>query len=153
MEMDAAPEVLVVGAGPVGLTMAAELARHGARCRIIEASPAPATTSRAIVIHARTLELFAAMGIADRVVAAGQKIHALRMHADGRAVFRLSLDPLETPYAFILGLRQAEGQVTAAPEGARLVPGPRRPPFHGRSSRDNRPPDRSARAAITNAAL
>jgi 2-polyprenyl-6-methoxyphenol hydroxylase-like FAD-dependent oxidoreductase len=99
MEMDAAPDVLVVGAGPAGLTMAAELARHGARCRIIEATPAPAATSRAIVIHARTLELFAVMGIADRVVTAGQKIHALQMHADGRAVFRLSLDPLDTPQA------------------------------------------------------
>jgi 2-polyprenyl-6-methoxyphenol hydroxylase-like FAD-dependent oxidoreductase len=106
--MNAAPEVLVVGAGPTGLTMAAELARHGARCRIIEASPAPATTSRAIVIHARTLELFAAMGIADRVIAAGRKIHALQMVADGRAVFRLSLDPLDTPYPFTLGLSQAE---------------------------------------------
>jgi len=50
-------EVLIVGAGPVGLTMAAELARYGVPVRIVDRSPQPSRTSKALVIWSRTLEL------------------------------------------------------------------------------------------------
>ena len=50
-------EVLVVGAGPVGLTMAAELARHGTRCRIIDRLPEPLPYCRAIGVTPRTIEV------------------------------------------------------------------------------------------------
>lgn len=50
--------VLVVGAGPAGLTLAIELLRRGVACRVIDRLPAPAPTSRAGTMHARTLELF-----------------------------------------------------------------------------------------------
>jgi len=55
MSAHSAVDVLVVGAGPVGLTMACELARNGLRCRIIDKETGPASTSRALAIFPRTL--------------------------------------------------------------------------------------------------
>jgi 2-polyprenyl-6-methoxyphenol hydroxylase-like FAD-dependent oxidoreductase len=63
--------VLVVGAGPTGLTMANELVRHGAPVRIIDRAVEPATTSRALFIWPRTMEVFDDMGVIDEAVAAG----------------------------------------------------------------------------------
>jgi 2-polyprenyl-6-methoxyphenol hydroxylase-like FAD-dependent oxidoreductase len=50
-------DVLVIGAGPVGLTMAAELARYGLSVRIVEKAPQPTDKSKALVVWSRTLEL------------------------------------------------------------------------------------------------
>ncbi|OYZ88489.1 MAG: FAD-binding monooxygenase, partial [Xanthobacter sp. 17-67-6] len=50
--------VLVVGAGPVGLTLAAELARHGVRARVIDKLAAPSVFCRAIGVTPRSLEMF-----------------------------------------------------------------------------------------------
>lgn len=64
--------VLVVGAGPAGLTLAVELLRRGGDCRMIERLPAPAATSRAMMLHARTLELFEGAGLAEPLLRAGR---------------------------------------------------------------------------------
>ena len=61
-------DALVVGAGPVGLTMACELARHGIGCRIIDAAAERSQTSKALAIFPRTLEVFEMMGFVDRVL-------------------------------------------------------------------------------------
>src|ERR1700736_491122 len=63
--------VLVVGAGPTGLTMAIELARHGVAVRIIDREPQPPITSRALVVQPRTLEIFDDMGVIDEAISAG----------------------------------------------------------------------------------
>ncbi len=64
-------DVLVVGAGPVGLTMAAELARHGVRCRIVDQLEAPSGYCKAIGVTPRTLEVWEDMGIARIMIDAG----------------------------------------------------------------------------------
>ncbi len=66
-------QVLVVGAGPVGLTMAAELARYGVAVRIVDKAAARTDKSKALVIWSRTLELIARMGCAEAFVDAGVK--------------------------------------------------------------------------------
>jgi 2-polyprenyl-6-methoxyphenol hydroxylase-like FAD-dependent oxidoreductase len=69
--------VLVVGAGPTGLMVANELARHGVTPRIIDRADAPATTSRALVIQPRTLEIFDDIGVIDEAIAAGAPASSL----------------------------------------------------------------------------
>ncbi len=68
-------DVLVVGAGPTGLTLAGELLRFGLSVRVIDrAVTPPLDQSRALVIHARTLELFDQVGIADKAQALGTHV-------------------------------------------------------------------------------
>ena len=62
--------VLVVGAGPTGLMLANELARHGVSPRIVDRAPEPATTSRALVVQPRTLEIFDDIGVVKQAIAA-----------------------------------------------------------------------------------
>ena len=69
--------VLVVGAGPTGLTVANELARHGVTARIVDRDPAPHVTSRALVVMPRTLEILDDMGVIDQAIAAGNQVEGL----------------------------------------------------------------------------
>ena len=68
------PAVLVVGAGPVGLTMAAELARYGVPVRIIEKAAGRTDKSKALVIWSRTLELLDRAGCGQKFVNIGHKV-------------------------------------------------------------------------------
>ncbi|TCO47360.1 FAD-dependent monooxygenase [Actinocrispum wychmicini] len=74
--------VLVVGAGPSGLTMANELVRHGVAVRIVDRAPAAATTSRALVVQPRCLEIFEDMGVVDDVRRVGRPIPSLNVVFD-----------------------------------------------------------------------
>src|ERR1700716_598294 len=65
------PEVLIAGAGPTGLVLALWLARLGIRVRIVDKNAEPGTTSRALAVQARTLELYSQVGLADAVVERG----------------------------------------------------------------------------------
>jgi 2-polyprenyl-6-methoxyphenol hydroxylase-like FAD-dependent oxidoreductase len=99
-------DVLVVGAGPVGLTMAAELARHGVRARIIEKLAAPLPYCRAIGVTPRTLEIYAQMGVARAMIDAGLFFEGLRLVGpDGTRDIAPDLSDL--PYG-PLGIRQSE---------------------------------------------
>jgi 2-polyprenyl-6-methoxyphenol hydroxylase-like FAD-dependent oxidoreductase len=103
-------QILVVGAGPVGLTMACELARHGVRCRIVDEGPGPTEQSRALGIQARTLEVFEQMGVVDEVLARARKIHGVGVFADGQRISHITFDleALETHYPYLLVLPQGE---------------------------------------------
>ena len=102
------PVPLVVGAGPVGLTMADELARHGASCRIIDRSAKPSQTSKALAIFPRTLEVFETMGIADHFIAAGHRLNGLSLHHRLEQIARIELTSVASPFPFALGLPQSE---------------------------------------------
>jgi len=109
MEKERPPaEVLVVGAGPVGLTVACELARRGVKLRIVDKAPAVAETSRALAVFPRTLEVFSFMGIADRVLEAGRKLEGIAFFGERGPAGRLDFTALRTPYPFVLTLPQAE---------------------------------------------
>jgi 2-polyprenyl-6-methoxyphenol hydroxylase-like FAD-dependent oxidoreductase len=104
-------DVLIVGAGPVGLAMACELFRHGVRCRIIDQAAAPAQTSRALGIHARTLEVFESMGVVEKILAEGTKARGLTLYDGEKAVLHLSLQHIrekDSQYPFLLILPQSQ---------------------------------------------
>src|SRR5215469_656465 len=82
-------QVLIVGAGPTGLVLALWLQRLGVNCRIVDKASGPGTTSRAMVVHARSLEFYGQLGIADAVIAAGEKATVLDAHLDRRRVARI----------------------------------------------------------------
>ncbi|EDY38869.1 pentachlorophenol 4-monooxygenase [Cyanobium sp. PCC 7001] len=76
--------VLVVGAGPVGLTLAAELARQGGHCRLIDQLSEPLPYCRAIGITPRSLEIFAALGLAQPLIDAGVWLEPMATVMDQR---------------------------------------------------------------------
>ena len=84
MEDLAMADVLVVGAGPVGLTLAGELARHGVRCRIVDRLTQPLPYCRAIGITPRTLEVWEDMGVVRDIIDAGLWLVGSRSVVDGR---------------------------------------------------------------------
>lgn len=103
----AAP-VLVVGAGPVGLVLACELARRDVPVRVIDKLPAPTVESRAILIHSRSLEMLARIGVVDEIIASGVRTEGMQMHADGRLLADLTVDGVDSPYPFSITTAQTE---------------------------------------------
>ncbi len=101
-------EVLVVGAGPVGLTAAHELTRRGVRVRIVDGAAGPAVTSRAIATHPRTLETYDQIGLLDEMLARSRKITAFTVFANGRRLARLDADYSASPtrYPFTITIDQ-----------------------------------------------
>src|SRR4051794_35057406 len=93
------PDVLVVGAGPVGLTMAVELAPHGVRCCIIDRYPAPSPYCRAIGITPRTLEVWEDMGVARQMIEAGLWFEGMRVIVYGQPARDVRNELPELPYS------------------------------------------------------
>jgi 2-polyprenyl-6-methoxyphenol hydroxylase-like FAD-dependent oxidoreductase len=73
--MNSEADVIVVGAGPTGLALACEVALGGARCRLLERRTDRPNITRAFGVHARTLELLDARGLADELIAGGVPVH------------------------------------------------------------------------------
>src|SRR5260370_29874569 len=102
------PQVLVVGAGPVGLTMAAELARNGIAVRIVDKAPERTAKSKALVLWSRTLELLDRAGASGAFIAAGLKVDTANIVAGGKPIARVGLGGVKSPYPYALMLPQSE---------------------------------------------
>ncbi len=116
-------DVLIVGAGPTGLTAAAEAVRHGLSVRIIDANGQGSIHSKALVLHSRTLEIFTDMGFVDHVLDRGQEFRALNMHIDGKTLTRIdfrAIDWQDAIYPFWLSLPQSETERLLEEHLARL---------------------------------
>ncbi|GGV33920.1 3-(3-hydroxyphenyl)propionate hydroxylase [Kitasatospora herbaricolor] len=94
-------DVLVVGAGPVGLTAAAELRRRGVDCRIVDKLAEPQPYAKAVGIQPRTLEIWDAMGLAREALDAAVPMLGQLNVVDGKPGPRIDLDlPADIPYGF-----------------------------------------------------
>jgi 2-polyprenyl-6-methoxyphenol hydroxylase-like FAD-dependent oxidoreductase len=105
------PQVLIVGAGPTGLAMALWLAKLGTPCRIIEKNSGPGQTSRAMAVHARTLEFDRQLGFAEEAIRRGIKVEKFRLREGGREMAVLNFGDFGkglSPYPFILSFPQDE---------------------------------------------
>ncbi|MGX2998844.1 FAD-dependent monooxygenase [Streptomyces sp. JNUCC 64] len=107
-------DVLVVGAGPSGLTAALALAQQGVRVRIVDRGSGPVEEARAAIVHARTLELLDRLGVAERAVARGLPITQVAIHERGRHAGRMPLagegTAAWTRFPYALALEQFETQ-------------------------------------------
>jgi 2-polyprenyl-6-methoxyphenol hydroxylase-like FAD-dependent oxidoreductase len=102
-------DVLVAGAGPVGLALAIELTRHGAACRIVDAPrPDARGFSRATELHGRTLELVDLPGIADELVAAGLPVARIPFFSRGSEIAAIDLTHVDSPLPASLSVPQAD---------------------------------------------
>ena len=84
-------QVLVVGGGPTGLVLACELLARGIRARIIDKGDGLVLQTRALGIHARTLEVLDMMVLAERFVDQGQVVRRFHMYTEGKTLVRLEL--------------------------------------------------------------
>ncbi|HEX6563270.1 MAG TPA: FAD-dependent monooxygenase [Chthoniobacterales bacterium] len=102
-------DALVVGAGPVGLSMAAALLAQGLRVRIIDSAADRAQESRAIGIQARTLEAFEMIGISDEFLELGHRLHGVTLYGEtGAEIGHLEFGYIPSRFPFILALPQSE---------------------------------------------
>ncbi|VBA34481.1 Pentachlorophenol 4-monooxygenase [Mycobacterium innocens] len=109
------PEVLIIGAGPSGLTAAVVLAAHGVAARVVDPERGPTDQSRALVVQARTLELWRKLGLADPAIAHGKKATGVIAYSngtllnDGRSLIDFAtLGAGQTPYPFLLVFEQSK---------------------------------------------
>ncbi len=97
-------EILVVGAGPTGLVLALWLTRLGVKIRIVDRTAGPGTTSRALAVQARTLELYRQLDLTETVIAEGHQVPAINLWVKGHAAARIAFENIGadlTPYPFL----------------------------------------------------
>ncbi len=102
--------VAIVGAGPTGVLLAIELARRGVEVRVLDKQIERSPATRAIGIHARTLEVFAQLGVVDEFLELGHRVSGISFHTQAGARLRARFGLLDSPYRLLLTLSQAETQ-------------------------------------------
>jgi 4,5-epoxidase len=104
--MSAVADVIVVGAGPVGLTLACELARNGVDCRVLEREPVRHSGSRATDLHARSLELWNRSGVGSAILGRALPIRTVPLFSSGVEVARLDFEGIDSDVPAAVSLTQ-----------------------------------------------
>ena len=127
-------DVLIVGAGPTGLVLALWLSKLGLKPRVIDKTAEPGTTSRALAVHARTLELYRQLDLTDAVIERGHKVPAVNLWVRGNPEARVSFEGVGAditayPFVHIFPQDEHERLLIARLEtmGASVSVGPRLP--------------------------
>lgn len=109
--------VLVVGARPVGLTMAAELARYGVSVRIVEKAAQRTDKSKAIVMWSRSLEMLDRIGCAAPFLSAGLKVSGANIAAGVKQIAPIEVDRVASRHPYALGTGATAGEIVHHPPG------------------------------------
>jgi 2-polyprenyl-6-methoxyphenol hydroxylase-like FAD-dependent oxidoreductase len=106
-------KVLIIGAGPSGLMMAAQLLRHGMQPIIIDSKQGPTDQSKALAVQARSLEIYRQMGLIEKILANGKQAGGVAFNEDGKVLAELSLENTgkgETRFPFVLLYQQSKNE-------------------------------------------
>jgi 2-polyprenyl-6-methoxyphenol hydroxylase-like FAD-dependent oxidoreductase len=106
-------KVLIVGAGPSGLMMAAQLLRHGVMPVIIDIKQGPTNQSKALAVQARSLEIYRQMGVIERIINGGKQANAVVLNQEGKEVTSLALSNIgegQTPFPFVHLYQQSKNE-------------------------------------------
>ncbi len=115
------PEVLVVGSGPTGLSLAITLRRFGVPTRVVDRATAPSGVSKALAVWSGSLEALDGMGVITDFVAAGQRLNALKVGDAGHELASLAVgEGIDSPYPFPLLLPQSRTEQLLAARLAAL---------------------------------
>jgi len=106
LDINAENQILIVGAGPSGLALAAELKRRGVDVAIVDQQPAGANTSRACVVHARTMEELEPLGVTRDLLAEGVKVPIFRIRDRNRSLLTIDFSDIPSRYRFTLMIPQ-----------------------------------------------
>ncbi|MEW6994410.1 FAD-dependent monooxygenase [Colwelliaceae bacterium MEBiC 14330] len=113
-------EVLIVGAGPVGLTLAIILQRNNIPHKIIEKRQQRQPFSKAFAIHSRTLEVFEDLGILDKVLSKSLPVTEMNIYSNGKRLINYSFKSLDIPYQFVASIPQGDIEKILVKEYQRL---------------------------------
>lgn len=116
------PDVVVVGAGPVGLVLGSELRRRGVDVALLERRPEPGAGSRAIGVHAPVLGALEESGITERLLAGAVRVRRGEARAGGELLGTVRFDRLRVRFPFVATLPQAATEAALAVD----APGPHR---------------------------
>ncbi|WP_432732509.1 FAD-dependent monooxygenase [Jeongeupia wiesaeckerbachi] len=97
----------MIGAGPVGMATAALLRLQGIAVRVIEKNDAPTPFSKAVGVHARTLESMHALGVTEQLLSQGHPMHSFRLVDSGQTIMRAKFTNISSAYSFVVGLPQS----------------------------------------------
>jgi 2-polyprenyl-6-methoxyphenol hydroxylase-like FAD-dependent oxidoreductase len=109
-------DVLIVGAGPVGLTLGLLLSQFGVQCRIVDQRPGPVDTSNALGVHARTLELLNVLSLSQAFIDRGAWLDTVEIHSGGRVLAQIVFHDLQSMYRGVLSLPQSATERVLASE-------------------------------------
>jgi 2-polyprenyl-6-methoxyphenol hydroxylase-like FAD-dependent oxidoreductase len=113
-------QALVIGAGPTGMTAAMELKRMGVDVRLVEHAAQPSTTSRALAVQARTLELFAQRGMLQSMLDKGNPTSRVTVFGDGKQLFQMDFAHNGTDFPYMLMIPQSDTEQVLRDELAKL---------------------------------
>src|SRR3954447_15646866 len=119
-EDDRIVDVLVVGAGPVGLALAGDLARRGVDVRIVDTLAVPTAESRAIVLHSRTLDHLEAHGVLPEIMERGIVSTGMEFHSGEERLATLPFGSIDAVHRHSVSLLQTDTEAVLAGRFERL---------------------------------